>query len=51
MKILEINAYYNYGSTGHIVKDLCIEGRKNGHDMYAIYWLLYDESIHSEKVI
>lgn len=50
MKILELNAYYNYGSTGCIVKDLCEEGEKIGHDMYAIYWLLYDEQFNSDKV-
>lgn len=51
MKILELNAYYNYGSTGHIVRDLCAEGQKLGHDMYAIYWLLCDEKLNSDKII
>lgn len=51
MKILELNAYYNYGSTGHIVRDLCKEGRKLGHDMYAIYWLFCDEKLNSDKII
>ena len=43
MKILEINAYYNYGSTGHIVKDLCEEGIKRNHEMHAIYWLMQNK--------
>lgn len=51
MKILEINAYYNFGSTGHIVKDLCEEGGKKGHEMYAIYWLLHDKKNDLDRVI
>lgn len=51
MRILEINAYYNYGSTGHIVKDLCDEGAKHGHEMFAIYWLLHNSAVDSESVI
>ena len=47
MKVLELNAYYNYGSTGRIVKELCTEGQKNGYNMYAIYWLLCDEHFNS----
>lgn len=50
MKVLELNAYYNYGSTGRIVKDLCTEGQKRGYDMYAIYWLLCDKYVNSDKV-
>ena len=51
MKILEINAYYNFGSTGHIVKDLCEEGSQKGHEMYAIYWLLHDPQNNSGRII
>lgn len=39
MKILEINAYYQNGSTGHIVQQLCDYGISCGYDMYAVYWL------------
>ncbi|QFJ56084.1 glycosyltransferase [Pseudobutyrivibrio xylanivorans] len=51
MKILEINAYYDFGSTGHIVKDLCIEGLKRNYEMYAIYWLCRKKECTSANVI
>lgn len=39
-KVLQINAYYGSGSTGNIVKNIENAGKKNGYEMYAIYWLL-----------
>ena len=51
MRILEVNAYYAYGSTGNIVKDLCEEGEKHGHEMYAIYWLLNKQELNSKNII
>lgn len=47
MKILEINAYYHNGSTGHIVEQLCDYGYQNGYEMYAIYWLNKNENVPS----
>ena len=44
MKVLLINTYYAYGSTGNIVQDLYLEGTKNGLEMYAIYWLLKNKN-------
>lgn len=38
-KVLQINAYYKRGSTGNIVECIENEGKKQGLDMYAIYWL------------
>lgn len=51
MKILEVNAYYNYGSTGRIVKDLCDEGTVYGYEMYAIHWLSGDKKNESDRII
>ena len=50
MRILELNAYYDYGSTGRIVRDLCQEGTRRGHDMYAVYWLLQKPEADSDHV-
>lgn len=47
MKILEINAYYHNGSTGHIVEQLCDYGNKNGYEMYAVYWLNKNKAVPS----
>lgn len=51
MKILEINAYYNFGSTGNIVKSLCEAGNQNGYEMYAIYWLSRTKENESDRII
>lgn len=42
-KVLQINAYYKRGSTGNIVECIENEGKKQGLDMYAIYWLQQNE--------
>lgn len=39
MKIIELNAYYKYGSTGDIVHTLYNAGKQQGYEMYVIYWL------------
>lgn len=44
IKILQINAYYETGSTGNIVKLLEKAGIDNGYEMYSIYWLLRKNS-------
>lgn len=42
-KILQLNAYYKRGSTGNIVESIENEGKKQGFDMYVIYWLQKNE--------
>ncbi len=44
MRILELNTYYGYGSTGKIVEDLCRYGLQMNHEMYAVYWLKKNKS-------
>lgn len=39
MKIIELNAYYKYGSTGDIVHTLYNAGKQQGYEMFVIYWL------------
>lgn len=43
-KILQINAYYGFGSTGNILTSIENEGIKAGFDMYSIYWLCQNDN-------
>ena len=43
MKVLQINAYYGYGSTGKIVKDIYEYQKKNGIDGYVAYGISKNE--------
>lgn len=51
MKILQVNAYYGYGSTGRMVQEIEKKGTESQLEMYSVYWLLRNKKIENEKVI
>lgn len=51
MKVVQINAYFNYGSTGNIANKLIKKGREENIDSYSIYWLMKDEKIEDKNII
>lgn len=50
MRILQINAYYGYGSTGSIVKNIEKRGQEEGMEMYSVYWLNRDTALENRNV-
>lgn len=49
MRILQINIFFDEGSTGKIVADIHNRLLRDGHDSYVIYGLGHDETVKDPK--